>query len=128
MRVLLDTQVVLWAGVEPARLGDAKQLMDEADERLISAATTWEVAIKSALGKIRLGTPIEYWIRRSLSELAAQSLSITNDHAAAIERLEPIHRDPFDRMLIAQAIQESALLLTADRTLEPYGDAVHVIS
>ena len=128
MRVLIDTQVVLWAGGAPERLGDARRLMDEAEERLISSATTWEVVIKSALGKIRLGMPIAEWIQRSLSELAAQSLPITNDHAAAVARLEPIHRDPFDRMLIAQALHESALLLTADRALEPYGAAVHVIS
>jgi PIN domain nuclease of toxin-antitoxin system len=128
MRVLIDTQVVLWAGVAPARLGDARRLIDEAEERLISSATTWEVVIKSALGKIRLGMSIADWIQRSLSELAAQSLPITNDHAAAAARLEPIHRDPFDRMLIAQALHESALLLTADRALAPYGAAVHVIS
>jgi PIN domain nuclease of toxin-antitoxin system len=128
MRVLIDTQVVLWAGGAPERLGDARRLMDEAEERLISSVTTWEVVIKSALGKIRLGTPIADWIQRSLSELAAQSLPITNDHAAAVVRLEPIHRDPFDRMLIAQALHESALLLTADRALEPYGAAVHVIN
>jgi PIN domain nuclease of toxin-antitoxin system len=128
MRVLIDTQVVLWAGVAPARLGDARRLIDEAEERLISSATTWELVIKSALGKIRLGMPIADWIQRTLSELAAQSLPITNDHAAAVARLEPIHRDPFDRMLIAQALHESALLLTADRALEPYGAAVHLIS
>ena len=128
MRVLLDTQVVLWAGVAPARLGDAQRLIDEAEERLISAATTWEVVIKSALGKIRLDMPVGGWIQRSLSELVAHSLPITNDHAAAVAELEPIHRDPFDRMLIAQARQESALLLTADKALEPYGEAVYVIS
>lgn len=81
-----------------------------------------------ALGKIRLGMPIADWIQRSLSELAGQSLPITNDDAAAVARLEPIHRDPFDRMLIAQALHESALLLTADRALEPCGAPVHVIS
>jgi PIN domain nuclease of toxin-antitoxin system len=128
MRVLLDTQVVLWAGVAPERLGNAQRLIDEAEVRLISAATTWEVVIKSALGKVRLDRPIGEWIQRTLSELAAQSLPITNDHAVAVAELEPIHRDPFDRMLIAQAQHESALLLTADRALEPYGAAVHVIS
>jgi PIN domain nuclease of toxin-antitoxin system len=127
MRVLLDTQVVLWAGAAPTRLGDARRLIDEAEERLISTATTWEVVIKSALGKVRLGVPIGDWIQRSLSELAAHSLPITNDHAAAVAKLEPIHRDPFDRMLIAQALHESALLLTADKTLEQYGEAVHLI-
>jgi PIN domain nuclease of toxin-antitoxin system len=127
MRVLLDTQVVLWAGVEPERLGEARRLIDEAEERLISSATTWEVVIKSALGKIRLDMPIEQWILRSLNELAARSLPITNDHAAAVARLEPIHPDPFDRMLIAQALQESAVLLTADRALKSYGEAVHII-
>jgi PIN domain nuclease of toxin-antitoxin system len=128
MRVLIDTQVGVWAGVAPERLGDARRLVDEAEERLISSATTWEVVIKSALGKIRLGMPIADWIQRSFGALAAQSLPITNDHAAAVARLEPIHRDPFDRMLIAQALHESALLLTADRALEPCGAAVHVIS
>jgi PIN domain nuclease of toxin-antitoxin system len=128
MRVLIDTQVVLWAGAAPERLGDARRLIDEAEERLISSSTAWEVVIKSALGKIRLGMPIAEWIQRSLSELAAQSLPITNDHAAAVARLEPIHQDPFDRMLIAQALHESALLLTADKALQPYGAAVHVIS
>jgi PIN domain nuclease of toxin-antitoxin system len=80
------------------------------------------------LGKIRLGMPIADWIQRSLSELAAQSLSITNNHVVAAARLEPIRRDRFDRMLIAQAVHESALLITADRAPEPYGPAVHVIS
>ena len=127
MKVLLDTQVVLWAGGTPGRLGKARHLIDEAEERLISAATTWEVVIKSALGKIRLEMPIGDWIQRSLSELTAQSLPITNDHAAAVAWLEPIHQDPFDRMLIAQAIHESAVLLTADKALEPYGKAVYVI-
>jgi PIN domain nuclease of toxin-antitoxin system len=128
MRVLLDTQVVLWAGAAPERLGNAQRLIDEAEERLISTATTWEVVIKAALGKVRLDMPIGEWIQRSLRELAAQSLPITNDHAIAVAELEPIHRDPFDRMLIAQARQESALLLTDDKALEPYGAAVHVIS
>ncbi len=128
MRVLLDTQVVLWAGAAPERLGSAQRLMDEAEERLISSATTWEVVIKSALGKVRLAMPIGEWIQRTLSQLAAQALPVTNEHAAAVAELEPIHRDPFDRMLIAQARQESALLLTADKALEPYGAAVRVIS
>jgi PIN domain nuclease of toxin-antitoxin system len=127
MRVLLDTQVVLWAGVAPERLGSAQRLIDEAEERLVSTATTWEVVIKSALGKVRLDMPIGEWIQRTLSELAAKSLPVTNEHAAAVAELEPIHRDPFDRMLIAQARQESALLLTADKALESYA-AVHVIS
>jgi PIN domain nuclease of toxin-antitoxin system len=128
MRVLLDTQVVLWAGAAPERLGEARRLIDEAEERLISTATTWEVVIKSALGKVRLDAPIGEWIHRSLSQLAAQALPITNEHAAAVAELEPFHRDPFDRMLIAQARHASALLLTADKALEPYGAPVHVIS
>jgi PIN domain nuclease of toxin-antitoxin system len=128
MRVLLDTQFVLWAGAAPERLGDARRLIDEAEERLISTATTWEVVIKSAFGKLRLDTAIGEWIQRSLNQLAAQALPITNEHAAAVTELEPFHRDPFDRMLIAQARHASALLLTADKALEPYGAAVHVIS
>jgi len=86
-----------------------------------------EGVLRQSLGKVRLGVPIGDWIQRSLSELAAYSLPITNDHAAAVAKLEPNHRDLFDRMLIAQALHESALLLTADKTLEQYGEAVHII-
>ncbi len=127
MRILLDTHVLLWAASAPERLGASLQELTTAERRLISAASTWELAIKASLGKLDLATEVRSWMRRALRELDAQPLSITADHAAAVEHLPPVHRDPFDRLLIAQAHHEGAVLLTADRVLLQYGDMVRLV-
>jgi PIN domain nuclease of toxin-antitoxin system len=124
VKVLLDTHVLLWAAATPERLGAGEQLLLEADLRILSTASGWELAIKQSLGKVDVGMDVASWFRRSVRELAAEALDVRMDHIAALEHLAPVHRDPFDRLLIAQALHEGALFLTADRTLAAYGDVV----
>jgi PIN domain nuclease of toxin-antitoxin system len=125
-RVLIDTHVLLWAATTPERLGPAAALLEDGD-RLVSAASVWELAIKQSLGKVGLGMPAGRWIDRARTELSLRLLDITVEHAAAVEHLPPLHRDPFDRLLIAQAEAEDAVLLTADSTLAAYGPVVRLI-
>ena len=109
MRYLLDTHLVLWAADRPDKLGPALELAS-GGERLLSAASAWELAIKQARGKLHLGMPVSDFFRRSLAELRAQVVDITASHAAAVEHLPDVHRDPFDRLLVAQAQELGATL------------------
>ncbi|HMA46557.1 MAG TPA: type II toxin-antitoxin system VapC family toxin [Frankiaceae bacterium] len=127
MKILLDTHVLLWAASSPERLGPWQQNVLDAEQRLLSAASVWELAIKQGLGKLDLRVDVQAWVRRAVEELYLQPLDITADHAAAVEHLPAVHRDPFDRVLVAQARSERAVLLTADRTLLGYGDTIHLI-
>jgi PIN domain nuclease of toxin-antitoxin system len=127
VKLLLDTHVLLWAAAAPERLGDAERLLADADTRILSTASGWELAMKQGLGKVDVGMDVSSWFRRSLRELAAEPLDVRMDHVAALERLPPIHRDPFDRLLIAQAVHEGAVLLTAERTLAHYGNVVRLL-
>jgi PIN domain nuclease of toxin-antitoxin system len=127
VKVLLDTHVVVWATHQSARLGAARQLILDADQRLLSAVCVWELAIKQRLGKLSIGSDVRAWTRRVAIELVLDHLPVTADHAAAVEDLPDLHRDPFDRLLVAQAVAEGAVLLTADERLTAYGDAVRLI-
>ncbi|MBB3085586.1 type II toxin-antitoxin system VapC family toxin [Geodermatophilus sabuli] len=127
MRVLLDTHVLVWAAATPERLGAAEELLADADLRMASAASIWELAIKQRLGKLSLGSDVRTWSRRVARELVLDHLPVTADHAAAVEHLPDVHRDPFDRLLVAQAVAEDAVLLTADARLTGYGDVVRFI-
>ena len=127
MKVLLDTHVVVWASHQSVRLGADRQLIADADQRLLSAVCVWELAIKQRLGKLSVGSDVRTWTRRATNELALDHLPVTAEHAAAVEHLPDVHRDPFDRLLVAQAVAEGAVLLTADDRLAGYGDAVRVI-
>ena len=127
MRVLLDTHVLVWAATTPERLGTSLQLLADADGRLASVVCVWELAIKQRLGKLSVGVDVRTWTRRVTRELALEQLPITAEHAAAVEHLPDVHRDPFDRLLVAQAVAEGALLLTADERLTGYGDAVRLV-
>jgi PIN domain nuclease of toxin-antitoxin system len=119
VRLLLDTHAALWWLADDERLGsDAdRQLSDETNRVLLSAAVVWEVAIKRSLGKLK--APSE--LATTLVGAGAQPLPITLEHAAAVEALPWHHRDPFDRMLIAQALHEGATLVSQDETLDQYG-------
>jgi len=117
-RLLLDTHVFLWWKENNPKLRlAAREAISTADVVFISAASAWEIAIKSALGKIR--------IPGALDEAVAQSgfieLPIEFSHAAAVEILPPHHTDPFDRMIAAQAKVERLVLVSHDRHFEPYG-------
>ncbi|MBM7808535.1 PIN domain nuclease of toxin-antitoxin system [Geodermatophilus bullaregiensis] len=127
MRVLLDTHVLVWAAAAPERLGVATDLIGEADERLVSAVCVWELAIKQGLGKLSVGSDVRTWARRVTRELELDHLPVTAEHAAAVEHLPDVHRDPFDRLLVAQAVAEGAVLLTADARLAAYGDVVRFV-
>ena len=116
MRLLLDTHVVLWWLADDPRLDDGvKDLIDSEYDVFVSAVTTWEIAIKQALGKLG---PDDLPERVSSTEL--RDLPIRSDHAVVAGRLPPIHRDPFDRMLVAQARCEGLTLATADTTIHKY--------
>ncbi|MBS0655288.1 MAG: type II toxin-antitoxin system VapC family toxin [Verrucomicrobia bacterium] len=128
MRILLDTNIFLWCIIDDAKLTKkAKDLIVEADERYVSSASIWEIAIKKSIGKLDSNNDIG-----SLADVIEESgfieLPVTAKHAATIFHLEHIHRDPFDRLLIAQAICEPLIFVTADMQLEKYSELVKVIS
>lgn len=121
MRLLLDTHVLLWAVYEPRRLSANTQalLVDEANTLVFSVASLWEVAIKTGLG--RRGFDVDpAGLRNGLLDHGYDELSVEAAHAIAVANLPPIHGDPFDRMLVAQAIVENVTLLTADPLVARY--------
>ena len=118
MRLLLDTHVVLWWRENSSQLGaDVRRAVGRADLVFVSAASAWEVAIKIALGKLRIPEPFEDAVEQS----RFTQLPIEFAHAALVATLPAHHADPFDRMLVAQALAEGLTLVTHDRKLEPYG-------
>ncbi len=119
MKLLLDTHAALWflSGDERLGQGAVRHLTDDANRVLLSAAVVWEVAVKRSLGK--LAVPQEYV--SLLLGAGVQALAVSVDHAAAVEGLPWHHRDPFDRMLVAQASIEGAALVSRDDALRPYG-------
>lgn len=121
MTLLLDTHVVLWWQRDDRRLGaDARQAIATADVVWVSAVSGWEVAIKSALGRLRLAEPF----RVLLAADDFTELPMTLAHADRLHQLPPHHADPFDRMLVAQALTEGATLVTHDRAFAAYGGAL----
>jgi PIN domain nuclease of toxin-antitoxin system len=119
LRLLLDTHAALWWLSDDSRLGDeaARQLGDDTNQLLLSAAAVWEVAIKRSLGK--LNAPADF--AATMLSGGAQALPVSVDHAAAVEHLPWHHRDPFARMLVAQAQVERATLVSGDAALAAYG-------
>ncbi|MVF24997.1 type II toxin-antitoxin system VapC family toxin [Methylocaldum sp. BRCS4] len=128
MNLLLDTHLILWAAGDPDRFSDeARQLLlDTAHELYYSAASLWEITIKRTLGRSDFQVdPRRLW--RMLPVSGYRELPITGEHAIAIETLPLLHKDPFDRLLLAQARVESLTLLTADQQLAGYGAPVRLI-
>lgn len=125
MKLLLDTHLLLWAAGEPRRLSTrARRLINDAEnELLFSAASIWEVAIKRGLGRedFQVNTRL---LRRGLLDNGYKELPIISDHVVAIESLPPIHKDPFDRLLVAQATVEGVTLLTADTVVAQYPGSI----
>lgn len=121
MRLLLDTHVWLWATMDPERLGDAARSAIETETELVlSVASLWEMAIKHAAGKLRIDGNLASF-RQTVSRMHGSELVIRPEHALAAAALPQHHRDPFDRMLIAQATIEGLTLVTADETIRSYG-------
>jgi PIN domain nuclease of toxin-antitoxin system len=124
-RILVDTHLLLWAVSEPKKLpAQARRRIEEA-EVFVSAASVWEVSIKTALGKLA-ADPTE--LLAELEPAGFRLLPVTGEHAAAVALLPPVHNDPFDRMLVAQAKTEPLILLTNDSVLGGYGDFVEFVA
>ncbi|UQS17002.1 type II toxin-antitoxin system VapC family toxin [Pseudomonas sp. HS6] len=118
MRVLLDTHVLLWVLADDQKLsGKARQLINNAAEIYVSAATFWEMAIKVGLGKLSVDLDE---IRRYCVESGFIELPVSSEHAIAVKDLESHHRDPFDRLIVATAMTEPMKLLTADPIVAKY--------
>ena len=119
MNLLLDTQVVVWmlssSGSIPRPVRET--IVDGANALFVSAVSTWELAIKSALGKIDLDLPR---LVAALDRVGAAKLPVTIEHTLRVRDLPRHHRDPFDRLLIAQALEEGATIVSADRTFGAY--------
>lgn len=124
MRVLLDTHLLLWALSSPEKLSKRAQQRIDSSEVFVSAASIWEISIKSALGKLE-ADPDE--VLAGVEPAGFNHLPIVGEHAAKVRELPPIHKDPFDRLLVAQARFEPMILLTDDDTLSGYGDFVEVV-
>jgi PIN domain nuclease of toxin-antitoxin system len=122
VKYLLDTSVFLWSAGAPEKLNkQATSLLSSISSDLyLSAASSWEIAIKFALGSLPLPKPPSQFIPHAMRTLALRSLDITHFHSLAAGELPQHHRDPFDRMLIAQARAEALVLLTADSALKSY--------
>jgi PIN domain nuclease of toxin-antitoxin system len=121
MKYLLDTHLLLWAAFDQHKLSKpARRLLEKLDDELFfSAASIWEVAVKSALNQASFDIDARM-LKRGLSDNGYSELVITSDHAITASQLPPLHKDPFDRMLIGQAICEGITLLTVDTKVAQY--------
>jgi len=128
VKLLLDTHLLLWAAGEPSRLPrTARSLLDDPDnELLFSVASLWEVSIKRALGRKDFAVDPRL-LRRGLLDNGYIELAIISDHVVAIDGLPTIHKDPFDRVLVAQAMIEGVTLLTTDFLLGRYPGAIQIV-
>ena len=121
--VLLDTHTLLWFVWDDSRLsGPAKSLIEDANNRkLVSIASCWEIAIKVGLGKLDLGEPSRSFLPREIARNNFELLPISLDYATMVEGLVAHHRDPFDRLLIIQAMTEGLSMVSADTVFDQYG-------
>jgi PIN domain nuclease of toxin-antitoxin system len=128
MRVLLDTHIALWAIADDPKLpaGARALIADKDNVIVVSAASVWEIAIKHALARGRPNDmPLSGLKALGYFQIAGyEMLAVTAEHAAAVERLKPHHTDPFDRLLVAQALLEPLRLLTHDKHVAEYSDTV----
>lgn len=129
MRLLLDTHLLLWALAEPERLGNVTRgaLEDTGNEVLFSAASLWEIAIKAGLGRPDFAFDPQLILRAAL-DTGFTELPVNSDAAILVANLPPYHGDPFDRLLIAQAISEPMRLYTSDPLLPSYSELVTLVS
>ena len=128
MRLLLDTNILIWALIDPSRLKHEAQaaLEDGDNEVLFSAASIWEIAIKSALGRADFQVAPEEIVEAAVASGFIE-LPVRSAAALKVARLPPLHRDPFDRLLVAQAMTEPAALYTADAGLQKYSELVVLV-
>lgn len=125
MNILLDTHILLWAlNDDPKLTSYARNMIDKSSNIYVSAASIWEISIKQNIGKLEADVSV---IVEHIDALGIEQLAINWQHAANVNQLPLHHKDPFDRMLIAQAISEPLVLLTNDQQLKPYSELVQLI-
>lgn len=123
MRVLLDTHAFLWAGMNSPKLSaNARAILDDSSNHVsVSVVSLWEMAIKLGKGNLSLDEPFESFVGRVFQDLVVDRLNIELPHLKLVTTLPHHHRDPFDRLLVAQALAENVPLLSSDAELDPYG-------
>jgi PIN domain nuclease of toxin-antitoxin system len=128
VKLLLDTQLLLWAAIAPERLSARakREINDPENQLLFSAASLWEIAIKSSLGRADFSIEPRV-LRRAMLDNGYAELSVNSEHAVNIDTLPPLHKDPFDRLLLSQALVEGITLLTADAQLARYKGPVRKV-
>lgn len=128
MNLLLDTHIFLWLQTDPERLGEHLPIVaDERNKLLLSAASSWEIAVKYQLGKLPLPEAPERYVPGRMRAIGAEALAIEHPHALAVARLPPLHRDPFDRLLVAQAELLGLTIVTADSAIAEYPIATLIV-
>jgi PIN domain nuclease of toxin-antitoxin system len=128
VNLLLDTHIFLWLQTEPERLGKSLRVVeDERAALLLSAASSWEIAIKYQLGKLPLPETPERYVPERMRAIGAQAVAIEHPHALAVATLPALHRDPFDRLLVAQALLLGLTIVTADPSVAQYAVPTVVI-
>ena len=128
MNLLLDTHLLLWAASEPKRISARARalLLDGGNQLVFSAASMWEISIKRGLERADFSVdPRRLW--RMLHASGYRELAVTVEHTIAVNDLPPLHKDPFDRILVAQARVEGLLLLTTDKVVAKYGEGVRKV-
>ena len=122
MKILLDTHVFIWMASTPEKLSDKakKAILDHNNQLYLSSVTLWEMQIKLNLGKLKLKIPLKEMCDTMISNNAIELLSIGNSHIWQLDNIEKHHKDPFDRMLIAQAQVENMKILTKDKIIPMY--------
>jgi PIN domain nuclease of toxin-antitoxin system len=123
VRLLIDAHSLIWALDDPSRLSvvAASALQDPANQLLLGTGTVWELSIKVGLKKLALSLPLRPWLEKAITDLGLNLLPITLDHAERQAMLPFHHRDPFDRLLAAQAMIEKVSIVSADAILDQYG-------
>jgi len=126
LKILLDTQIFLWAIIGDKRLSKVQSAayLDQTNDLYLSVASIWEMLIKYELGKLPLPSPAADYILRQMETNRIAMLAIRAGHLVELEKLPPYHRDPFDRMLVAQARSEGMPILSADKVIRKYGTRV----
>lgn len=122
MRALLDTCTFLWVAADAPELSPAARglVEDPTNEIFLSAVSAWEIAIKHAIGRLRLPEPPSTYVPDRRKRLSLQPLPLSEDEAVAVEKLPAAHRDPFDRMLVSQAITRGLTIVTPDKLITQY--------
>lgn len=123
MRLLIDTHALIWVMDDPTKLSAAATtaLRDPDNDLLLSAATIWEMAIKIGQGKLTLALPYRTWMDKAIADLGLVSLPLTVEYAERLTSLPAHHKDPFDRLIVAQALIEKVPVIGADPAFDLYG-------